>query len=137
MDHFIPMRRHQLILTYFDPSSPFISVRTLQYTTQKIVLASIYPSESFFFLGLFHRQSQASIMPAAFASSKSSNEADSDPIVSTPTSGDNVSASASSKNKEGGIMSQISRPTEDEHGSHTTKTTKKRDSDGKKDTKTV
>jgi hypothetical protein len=53
------------------------------------------------------------------------------------TAGDNASASASSKNKEGGIMSQISRSTEDEHGSHTTKTTKKRDSNGKRDTKTM
>jgi hypothetical protein len=53
------------------------------------------------------------------------------------TAGDNASASASSKNKEGGTMPQISRSTEDEHGSHTTKTTETHDSDGKKDTKIV
>jgi hypothetical protein len=51
------------------------------------------------------------------------------------TAGDNSSASALSMNKEGGIMSQISRSTEDEHGSHTTKTTEKSYSDGKRDTK--
>jgi hypothetical protein len=53
------------------------------------------------------------------------------------TAGDNASASASSKNKEGGTMPQISRSTEDEHGSHTTKTTETHDSDGKNDTKIV
>jgi hypothetical protein len=74
-------------------------------------------------------------MPTAFASSTSSKDDNSEPRISTMTSGDGASAAASSKNKDGWSIFQMSKSTGDEHGTHTKKTTETRDTDGKKDSK--
>jgi hypothetical protein len=69
-------------------------------------------------------------MPAAYASSKSSNDADNKPQVDTMTAGDSASAAALSKDKDGGSFFQTSETTGDQHGTHTKKTWGRRSSDG-------
>jgi hypothetical protein len=68
-------------------------------------------------------------VPTAFASSSSSKDAESDPIVSTMTSGKNASASTSSKKKDGMSILQTSKSVRDEDITHTTKMIEKRGSE--------
>jgi hypothetical protein len=135
MHHSARTRRHQANLTYFCEFQhrplTFVSTRKLQQIIQK---NTSFPD---YLLKSGSLSISTNEMPAAFASSKSSKDGDSEPHVSTMTSGDNASASASSKNKDGGSIFQTSKSTGD--GAQTKKTIEKRDAEGngKKEVKSV
>jgi hypothetical protein len=72
------------------------------------------------FMNLITRKYLVSMMPTAYASSKSFDNADANLKVDTMTSAEGASASVSSKNKDGGTVSQTSKSTKSSSEADTT-----------------